>query len=119
MHDLKTVSNDKIGTHFVLTGNVIVDTSLSLDTTGAVLENTWGLQEITGDDLLLLNDIELSQESFTTEIVETWISSATPTLISLPQVVPSTPKAIPLKTTSSQKNSEADILQNLLKNFSN
>ncbi|MFA7298084.1 MAG: hypothetical protein WC010_00335 [Candidatus Absconditabacterales bacterium] len=65
LFDLKTFSNDKIGTHFSLSGEVITSTGVELDLTGTVLDITGGLQELTGDEELLLNDMVLSDETFT------------------------------------------------------
>lgn len=83
LFDLKTFSNDKIGTHFILSGEVLVttwtlvDTWVIIDTTGVVLNDTWIFQENTGDELLL-NDTENMQNTGTALVVDTWTITQSP-----------------------------------------
>ena len=119
LFDLKTFSNDKIGTHFSLSGEII-ETWVVLNMTGTVLEDTWFLQEISGDEQLLLNDAELTQESFT----ETWTPSVAtavvaPTPTPVPTPTPTTVKTTPTttKTTSSSSSKDTSDLNAFLKKF--
>jgi hypothetical protein len=88
--------------------------------TGIVVEETWILQEATGNEELLLNDIELLQEDFGTGTSATW-NSATWTTSSLTWTT--SPKATAPKTTTKPSSSNGlsaqDIrdLKNLLQNF--
>ena len=125
LFDLKTFSNDKIGTHFSLSGEII-ETWAVLNVTGTVSEDMWFLQEISGDEQLLLNDAELTQESFT----ETWTSSvATAVVAPAPTPLPTptpTPKTTTVKTTtpttkttSSSSSKNTSDLNAFLKKFGN
>jgi len=92
--DIKTFSNDTIGTRFSLTGEVTVVTWMVLDLSGTVSEITWSLVEITGDEQLLLTDTELSETmntwySDTSGIVSTGIVSSTSTVVLPPTPLPS------------------------------
>lgn len=103
MNDIKTFSNDTIGTHFSLNDQFVETTWTLLNMTGILLEDTWALQEITGDEDLLLNDMDLLEDTSNVVSPATWTTvttSATP-------VVPSTtttPKVTPTpKTTTTPK----------------
>ena len=95
MYDLKSFSNDKIGTHFSLSGEVIAETWVVLDITGTVLDDTWILEEMSGDEELLLNDSALPEESFSetwTVSVATAVVAPTPTPTPTSAPVPTSPK---------------------------
>jgi hypothetical protein len=104
--DIKTFSNDTVGTHFSLSGEVAVVTWLVLDSSATLPEITWSLVEITGDEELLLTDTELSQEIISTWYSDTWwiestgiVSSPSPVIIPpTPSPSPSTKPTTPTKT---------------------
>jgi hypothetical protein len=109
--DIKTFSNDTVGTHFSLSGEVAVVTWLVLDSSATLPEITWSLVEITGDDELLLTDTELPQEPISTWYSDTWysdtwwiestgiVSSPSPVIIPpTPSPSPSTKPTTPTKT---------------------
>lgn len=122
LSDLKSFSNTTIGTHFILSTETVIDTWTTLDMTGVVLQNTWGLQEITGDDDFLLTDVDYIQDDLDTWDYISWMvdletspslpttSSPLPPEISIPTT--GTPKPTPV-VPSSQSNSDLDkFLQN-------
>lgn len=115
LYDLKSFANDKIGTHFYLSGEVEVITWTVLDETGIILEETWALQEITGDEELLLDDAVVTQEDFAAETTTTTTTTAPNTTTTTTTTTPKT------TTTSSNGLSTQDMtdLKNLLKNFWN
>jgi len=142
LSDIKSFSNDKIGTHFILTWEILVQSWVVLDTTGTVVDTTWFLQDSSGDEQLLLNDAELSQDTGSSLVEHTtWTISQTPcpamlTVKTCPTnqekyvsytshecgtyyacrtktTTTTTPNPI-TKPSSSQKNSDTDIF---LKNF--
>jgi len=144
LYDIKSFSNTTIGTHFSLSEEVLVETWVVLDMTGIVLGDTWLLEEMSGDEQLLLNDAELPQDTGISLVEEvTWTISQTPcpampTVNSCPTnqekyvsytspecwtyyscrtktTTPPTPKTI-TKPSSSQNNRDTD---NFLKNFWN
>ncbi len=114
LYDLKSFANDTIGTHFSLNGWVEVITWTVLDETGIVLEETWALQETTGDEELLLDDAVVTQEDFATE--------TTTTTTTTPNTTTTTTTTTP-KTTATSSNglSTQDMrdLKTLLQNFWN
>jgi len=79
LYDIKSLSNNTIGTHFALSGEVLVETWVVLDMTGIILWDTWFLEEMSGDEQLLLNDAELPQDTGISLVEEvTWTISQTP-----------------------------------------
>lgn len=127
LHDLKSFSNDKIGTHFSLTGTLIQNTWSVLQDTWVVAQDAGvlipvgeGLQEFTGtDSWLLLDAVDPSQENFTTSTGNA-ASSETPP----PMPVSSSQPVVSAKTSSSSSSSvkglssqDMNDAKNLLKNF--
>ncbi len=116
--DIKTFSNDTIGTRFSLSGEVIVATWQVLDASGTLPELTWSLVEITGDDELLLTDTELSQEPITTWYSDTWYSDtwwtqstgsvSSPSTVIVPPTSSLSPSTKPATPTSSNGLSTKD-----------
>lgn len=104
LSDIKSFSNDTLGTHFALSQPILESTWVVLDVTGVVLEETWILQEFASGDELLLNDVDLSQQSMSTWTVVTW----TLPVVEEPKVVvplqtPPSPTTTPLKTPTLKK----------------
>lgn len=129
MYDLKLSSNTTIGTQFLLTGEILDSSGLSLDVAEVVVENTWILQDISDDEQLLLNDFEFLQEDiatgiYTTGIVSTWVISVDSSAVApLPQLVPpviSLQSKIPTHTSSTLLSAqEKRDLNRFLQNFEN
>ena len=63
LNDLKSFSNTNIGTHFSLSDQTLVASGAVFTETGTAAGAS-GLDEMTGDEALLLNDMDLPQESF-------------------------------------------------------
>lgn len=79
LYDVKSFSNNTIGTHFSLSWWVLIETWVVLDTTGIVLDTTWIIQDSSGDEELLLNDAELPQDTGIWLVDHiTWTISQTP-----------------------------------------
>lgn len=137
LFDLKHFSNTTIGTHFSLSGESLVVTWTVLNLTGIVIENTWVLQEITGNDELLVSDILFSEEDMFAETTVTWTidswifsswtipvnqlppSSSLTTSSVVPLSTPTISKTIlskPAPKSSSSTSSDFDIF---LRNFGN
>ena len=69
LYDIKTFSNTNLHTHFSLnTGEILVETWIIFE-----IEETWGLQELTGDDELLFGGTEGIEEN-----TGTWTISSAP-----------------------------------------
>lgn len=129
LYDLKLSSNTTIGTQFLLTGEILDSSGLSLDVAEVVVENTWILQDISDDEQLLLNDFEFLQEDiatgiYTTGIVSTWVISVDSSAVApLPQLVPpviSLQSKIPTHTSSTLLSAqEKRDLNRFLQNFEN
>ena len=134
LFDLKTFSNDKVWTHFSLSGQVIDSPSSAIETTGAVIaEDTWIFQEITGDEEeLLLNDSPLPQDTGTSTPCpamptvktcptgqEKYVSYSSPDCWTYYSCRTKTTTTTTKTTTSSNGLSSKDKsdLNNLLKNF--
>lgn len=128
VQDVKTFSNDTLGTHFVVTTEleeIVVETWtilqeswIVLQETDLILEDTSILQEFDDEDaLLLVNDFIEEDVSNDLVVVEyiSWSSS-----VSTPPEVPTSPSkpSSPKKTTSSSSAQEERDLQDLLNNFS-
>jgi hypothetical protein len=118
LFDIKTFSNDKIWTHFSLSGEILIASWVVLDETGIVLEETWALQELTGDEELLLNAAEFSWESLDTTNSTAWTNSKTQTTSSTTstQTQTQTTTSSSSKKLSDQENRD---MKNLLENFGN
>lgn len=90
LSDLKTTSNDLFWTHFVIEEMINVTWSLapwSVDSiTGDITGETWSLQEMTWDELLLddLSLIETVTTTWTTEVVTPEPCPSMPTVASCP-----------------------------------
>ncbi len=107
LYDLKSFANDKAGTYFSLTGNVVEETSVVLET-GTVIDSSLGLQELTGTDGgLLLDAVDSTQESFGT-------TSSAPVVAPEP-----TPAITPTTTTSSPKGLSTKEIKDFLNLFQN
>lgn len=128
VQDVKTFSNDRFWTHFVVsteiekiiveTWTILEETGIILQETGAFLEDIVLLQEFDDEDaLLLVNDFIEEDVSNDLVVVEyiSWSSS-----VSTPPEVPTSPSkpSSPKKTTSSSSAQEERDLQDLLNNFS-
>jgi hypothetical protein len=127
LYDLKLSSNSTLGTQFPLSGEVIVTSWVVLDLTGVLVEDTWALQEITGDEELLLSDFELLLEDDRTWTVTTTWATSLPvsSWIVVPQPLPvvpaktvTTPKTIPSSSKTLSPQEQRD-LANFLQNFGN
>jgi len=124
LYDLKSFSNNTIGTHFSLSGTTLLVTWTVIDITGTILQDTWGLQEITGDDELLLRDITLSQENLDTGNDISWTTISGDALLDSPIlswtttiiVSPPTTVIVPKKTPPPKNNNDLD---HFLQNFGN
>jgi hypothetical protein len=125
LYDIKSFSNDKIGTHFALTGDVVELTWTLVDMTGDILEDTWTLQN-SWDDLFLEDSLLLEETSQEDPVIDTQTGTdeqvpTTTTNTSTTNVVkPSKPTTTqPKSTTSSNELSNQDLrdLKNLLENF--
>ncbi|MFA6256372.1 MAG: hypothetical protein WC606_04265 [Candidatus Absconditabacterales bacterium] len=118
LFDIKTFSNDKIGTHFSLSGEILIASGVVLDETGIVLEETGALQELTGDEELLLNAAEFSGESLDTTNSTAGTNSKTQTTSSTTstQTQTQTTTSSSSKKLSDQENRD---MKNLLENFGN
>lgn len=106
LHDIKSFSNEKMGTHFSLTGaqNIVAtwavtDITWSIDEPAIIISSSWWLQEITGDEILL-ND---TQDSQNTSISETTTWSDVPSSV----VSPTPPPPKTTTTTTSQTINQA------------
>ena len=96
LQDMKTFSNDKLGTDFVITTEteeILVETWTILEETGTLIEETDDLQELSDEDELLLGD-DLVEEKFwddtTTPVVEETPEPSTPTTPSVPATTTTT-----------------------------
>ena len=106
MYDLKSFSNEKIGTHFSLTGEVLILASWTvLDMTGTILEDTWILQEFADDELLFDDTDLLTWDDLPVIVpeveVSTWV--VPPVVAPAPAVVPPTPTTVVKPTTPVKK----------------
>lgn len=111
LFDLTTFSNDTLGTHFSLSGETLTQTWESLLVTGVLLEETWALQEFTGDEELLLTDSEISGTlaDDTAIVVSTW--PILPSAITWTTIVPKTTQTSSSNTTSQEKRDYDTILK--------
>jgi hypothetical protein len=76
LFDLKSFSNTRLGTHFVLTDEPLTTSWSSLTITWNALSNTWILQE-TSDDELLFDDIFPPEDDSSTKSQTTWVLNDT------------------------------------------
>lgn len=126
LYDLKSFSNDKIGTHFALTGDVVELTWTLVNMTGDILEDTWTLQN-SWDDLFLEDSLLLEETSQEEPVIDIQTgadeqvptTTATNTNTSTTNVAKPKPTTQPKSTTSSNGLSNQDLrdLKNLLENF--
>jgi monoamine oxidase len=104
LSDLKTFSNDTIGTHFSVDSVSISTTWSVLDLTGVVttgvvitgMEQTWALQEIIGDEELMFES-SLLQDN-TTGMIASWTTVSWTTVVFVPEAETPT-RTIPSTTT--------------------
>ncbi len=131
LYDLKSFANSSLWTNFSLTEDAQVATGDILIDTGFVIDNSWALEEVS-DEELLLGDVDLVDTTIdTVSIVDSWtdvpvtwtIASPTPsTTTTTPKTTVTTPKTtVTPKTTTTSNNwlSSKDIrdMKNLLENF--
>jgi len=109
LSDLKTFSNDTIGTHFSVDSVSISTTWSVFDVTGVVttgvvitgvvitgMEQTWALQEIMGDDELMFESSFLQDD--TTGMITSWTIVSWTTVVFVPEAETPT-RVIPSTTT--------------------
>jgi hypothetical protein len=92
LQDMKSFSNDKFWTDFVITTQLeelTIETWTVLEETGVLVTNDSELQELNDEDELLLSD-ELIEENF-------WANETTPIEEEVPQTPPTTP-SVPVAT---------------------
>lgn len=122
LYDVKSFSNDTLGTHFSLSGELLQSTWVILDSTGVLVQDTWMMQEITGDDELLLENMELPAENFDTEPSLTWTVVSTPTATTpspTPTTTPTTQPTTTPKTTTTPKWLSSQDIRDLQTLFGN
>ncbi len=91
--------------------------------TGFIIDDTWSLGIITGDDELILSDVELPQEE-SGAVVTGVVSSGDLTSPSVippvsPPVSPSVTKTTTTRTTPSSSSQEQRDYQNIMQGFGN